>query len=90
MYPSNYSKLSQYIDYICMSVGMQVTILTPVVNCWNMFNKSQISINNKFVVLYKTLGICCRLYGNDQLATSHMDSERLTSLMSTLKLCLMQ
>ena len=41
-----------------MPVGMCVTILTQVVNSWNMVNKSKLSINNWFVV-FNTLGIDC-------------------------------
>ena len=39
-------------------VGMHVTSLTPVVNCWNKVKKSKIWINNRFVVL-KSLCIDC-------------------------------
>ena len=37
---------------------MRVTSLTPVVNCWNRINKSNVWTNHRFIV-FKSIGIDC-------------------------------
>ena len=78
MYLSNCSKLNKNVDYACLPLRAKSS--NPTVNCVNMINKIQASINNRFVV-HKTLRIYCKSR-NGQLATFRGDLKGLTSLTS--------